>query len=84
MNTSVFMLIMFIVPIYIVSTISYQVYYFTLSFLNPIRNYKKWTAFNWFGIITGTLILNIIWLPYAIIYWLYKLIYLLFTVGGRH
>lgn len=34
-------------------------------------------------IIVCTLFLNILWLPYAIIYWIYELIHLLFTVGRR-
>ena len=37
--------------------------------------------FNWFGIGMITLFLNIIFLPYSIIYWLVKLIYFLITVG---
>lgn len=56
---------------------------FELNFLNPIHNYKKWSSFNWFGVIVCTLFTNIIWLPYAIGYWLYKLIYFLFTVGRK-
>ena len=51
-----------------------------LSILNPIRNYKKWNKMNWFGIIITTLILNVIFFPYAIIYWI---IYKLFTVGRK-
>lgn len=49
----------------------------SLSLLNPIRNYKTWTQYNWFGIAILTILLNIILLPYAISYWIYKL----FTVG---
>lgn len=56
---------------------------FDLSFLTPIHNYKNWSSFNWFGVIVCTLLINIIWLPYAIVYWLYKLIYFLFTVGRK-
>lgn len=52
---------------------------FDLSFFNPIRNYKQWTKMNWFGVGVCTLFLNIILLPYAIIYWTYKL----FTVGRK-
>ena len=44
---------------------------------NPVRNYNTYTQFNWFGIIIITLFLNIIFIPYAIVYWIYKL----FTVG---
>ena len=50
-----------------------------LSIFNPIRNYKKWRKINWFGISVITLILNIIFLPYAICYWIYKL----FTIGRK-
>ena len=63
---------------------------FDLSIFNPVRNYKKWTKLNWFGIGIITILLNIIFVPYAICYWIYKLIrisckliYWLFTVGRR-
>jgi hypothetical protein len=46
---------------------------------NPIENYKRWKQFNWFGIIIITLALNIIFLPFAVLYWLYKLL----TVGRK-
>ena len=46
---------------------------FDLSIFNPIRNYKEWYKLNWIGIITITTILNIVCLPYAICYWIYKL-----------
>ena len=51
----------------------------SLSIFNPIRNYNKWIAFNWFGISTITILLNIILLPYAIVYWIYRL----FTIGRK-
>ena len=63
---------------------------FDLSIFNPIRNYNKWINFNWFGIGVITILLNIIFVIYAIWYWAYKiiqivceLIYWLFTVGRR-
>ena len=52
-----------------------------LSFLNPIRNYHEWETLNWFGISVITFLINILLLPYAIIYWIYKLFTWLFTVG---
>lgn len=52
-----------------------------VSFLNPLRNYDEWYTINWFGIGVITILLNVICLPYAIIYWIYKLIHWLFTVG---
>ena len=52
-------------------------------FLNPLKNYNKWITMNWFGIGVITILLNIIFLPYAIIYWIYKLFHWLFTVGRK-
>lgn len=49
----------------------------SLSIFNPIITYNKWIVFNWFGIATITILLNIILLPYAIVYWVCKL----FTIG---
>lgn len=46
----------------------------TLSIFNPMTNYQKWNKLNWFGVILGTLILHILFLPNAIVYWSYKLI----------
>lgn len=53
---------------------------FDLSIFNPIRNYHEWRTINWFGIIIITFILNIMLLPYAIVYWG---IYKLFTIGRK-
>lgn len=61
-----------------------------LSIFNPIRNYNTWTNLNWFGIGFVTILLNLIALPMAILYWIYKIVellcnftYLLFTVGRK-
>ena len=51
----------------------------SLYIFNPIRNYNTWTQFNWFGIAVMTLLLNVVFAPYAIVYWVYKL----FTVGRK-
>lgn len=56
---------------------------FDVSFLNPIVNYKNWRMLNWFGIGMMTLFLNVIFIPYSVIYWLVKLIYFLITVGRK-
>ena len=53
---------------------------FELSVFNPIRNYNKWTKLNWFGISVITLLLNIIFIPYAFCYWG---IYKAFTIGRK-
>ena len=74
---------MYSIMIYIMFTATYIGVNWNMSFLNPIHNYKKWLSFNWFGVIICTLLINIIFLPYAILYWLYKLIYFLFTVGRK-
>ena len=52
---------------------------FDLLWFNPIQNYEDWTKLNWFGIIVITILLNIIFFPWAIGYWIYKL----FTVGRK-
>ena len=56
---------------------------FDLTFLNPIRNYEEWEALNWFGVGVTTILLNIICLPYAVCYWIYKLVRWMFTVGRQ-
>ena len=50
-----------------------------LSIFNPIRNYNEWTQFNWIGITIITLLLNVTFILYAVVYWIYKL----FTVGRK-
>lgn len=52
---------------------------FDLSIFNPIRNYNRWRKINWFGVIVATILLNVIFLLYAIVYWGYKLV----TVGRK-
>lgn len=76
-------LIAVIIIIYFVISIKIIVFnrYCDLSFLNPINNYDEYYSLNVFGVIIVTILLNIICLPYAIIYWICKLIYWLFTVG---
>lgn len=46
-------------------------------FFNPIINYRRWAKLSWFGVYFITIIINIIFLPYSLIYWIYKL----FTYG---
>ena len=66
----------FVISLYAITQKGYD-----LDFLNPIRNYKEWEKFNWFGVAMLTVLLNVICLPYAVFYWVFKLIYWLFTVG---
>ena len=42
------------------------------AWLNPLFIYKH-IGVNWFGASLLALIANVIFLPYAILYWLYKL-----------
>lgn len=49
------------------------------DWLNPMRNYKVWTNLNLFGVIIVTLLLNILCLPFALIYWCYIFIRFIFT-----
>lgn len=70
---------LFMVFIYLFITFPFILELKDFSIYNPIRNYKEWTSFNWFGITIITIIINIVLLPYAIGYWIYKL----FTVGRK-
>lgn len=59
--------------------IPYYVSWDDFHIFNPIRNYNTWIHINWFGIVIITLLLNVVFVPYAIVYWIYKL----FTVGRK-
>lgn len=43
-----------------------------LAWLNPLFIYKN-IGVNWFGAVLLALVVNVIFVPYAILYWLYKL-----------
>jgi hypothetical protein len=47
------------------------------------ENYKWWTALNWPTVIFFTLLLNVLFLPWAVIHWLIRLFYFIFTVGRK-
>lgn len=51
----------------------------SLAILNPVRNYKEWKRINLLGIFIITTLINFVLFPYAIVYWVYKLL----TVGRR-
>lgn len=76
---SIFGMFYFAITIITIGIIFDQLNENDISFFNPVRNYKKWVQFNWFGIFFITLFLNIILLPYAVCYWIYKL----FTIGRK-
>ena len=52
-------------------------------YLNPIENYKNWHCLNWFGVSVFTLIINIAFLPIAILYWVLRFFAFIFTTGRR-
>lgn len=45
-----------------------------LAFCNPKYIREQHPKFNIVGVVILTIIYNVIWLPYAILYWLYKVI----------
>ena len=49
-----------------------------LEFVNPVWIYKKYGV-NWFGAALLSLFFNMLTLPYALCYWIYKLC----TVGRK-
>ena len=71
--------------------------YFTLSFVyfactgsyaghhyfNPLDNYEEWDKLNMFGVLVFTLLLSILLAPWALIYWIIKILVFIFTVGRR-
>lgn len=66
--------------IYFVATGMVESYHF----FNPIINYyDHWTKLNVLGVLVFTLLLNIIFAPWAILYWVIKFFVFIFTVGRR-
>ena len=57
---------------------------FDLSFLNPKEFYEKCKCtLNIFGITICVIFLNIMLLPASIIYWIFKFLYFILTVGRK-
>ena len=78
-NLVLFILIYFVITIEIVLGDK-----FDIGVLDPMRNYKKWDKINLFGISVITLLINIALLPYAIIFWIVRIAYIIFTIGRRN
>lgn len=53
-------------------------------YFDPIVNYEEWDKLNMFGVLIFTLLLNILFAPWAIIYWVIKILVAMFTVGRRN
>ena len=52
-------------------------------YFNPVKNYENWDSLNWFGVSVFTLLINIAFLPMAILYWVFKFFAFIFTVRRR-
>ena len=52
-------------------------------FFNPIKNYYEWKYLNVFGVLFFTLLINIVFAPFAIFYWILEILKFVFTVGRR-
>ena len=48
---------------------------------DPIENYRDWTKLYFPTVLVLTILLNIIFAPYAVIYWLVKFLKFMTTVG---
>lgn len=64
---------------YLVGTGSYAGHHY----FNPLDNYEEWDKLNMFGVLVFTLLLNILLAPWALIYWVFKILVAMFTVGRR-
>jgi hypothetical protein len=52
-------------------------------YFNPIVNYEEWRRLNIFGVLVFTLLLNLLFAPFALIYWTIKVLAFIFTFGRR-
>ena len=53
-------------------------------YLDPITNYyHEWKQLNVLGVLVFTLLINIVFAPWAIIYWVIKFFVFIFTVRRR-
>ena len=52
-------------------------------YFNPIDNYEEWDKLNIFGVLVFTLLISILLAPWAMIYWITKILVAMFTVGRK-
>lgn len=64
---------------YLVGTGAYAGHHY----FDPIVNYEEWDKLNMFGVLVFTLLISILFAPWAIIYWVFKILVAIFTVGRR-
>ena len=72
--------------VYFVLSFSYLVctgMYAGHHYFNPRINYEEWYKLNMFGVLFFTLLIYILFAPWAIIYWAFKILVAMFTVGRR-
>lgn len=65
---------------YLIGTGSYASHHY----FNPIVNYEEWDKLNMFGVLVFTLLISILFAPWAIIYWVFKILVAMFTVGKKN
>ena len=61
---------------YLLTSVVWAIYFLPedgLAFFNPIRNHKEWGCNNWAWVIFGTMVAHIVFAPWAIVYWAYKI-----------
>lgn len=64
---------------YFVGTGSYAGHHY----FNPIANCEEWNKLNIFGVLVFTLLISILLAPWAMIYWIIKILVAMFTVGRK-
>lgn len=52
-------------------------------YFDPIVNYEEWDKLNWLGVFIFTLLLNLAFAPFALLYWAIKILVFTFTVGRK-
>ena len=64
---------------YLIGTGSYAAHHY----FNVFDNYEDWDKLNVFGTLFFTLLLNLVFAPIAVIYWIVKALIFIFTVGRK-
>ena len=65
-----------LIMLYVLMSIVWAIYFLPedgLAFFNPVRNHREWVYTNWVWVIFGTVVAHIVFAPWAIAYWVYKI-----------
>ena len=76
--------IIILIILYFVGSFTYFVYTGTTAdyhYFNPVENYFSWKKLNVVGVLFFTLLLNLLFAPFAALYWFIKFFCFIFTVG---